>query len=280
MFNTLPGQKAMFNTHSAAEKALRKLEEGRSMIQPKIGADKYSAPLFESKVISDVTYLNYLCESIVPVEQREEFLENVQKIYENVDNLLQEVDSKARLCSAALNSQINENTSIGIYSNYLTEKVNKSFSKPLFEGTLLTSHKDESKLLMESLVQSNAVGDVDPELFLKYAIFENTLTTGLTDIILSYETKAKVDKYISIQESEYFKIFDKNAKVLLDEITEGARVLSTMIAPKLFEESLVIAIAGNKKESELLTESEGHQIPQIDAKTFAGISRAFTVLKK
>jgi len=248
--------------NKASGKARQQIEEANSLIKPLVGADRYSSALFESKVIADTKYLNTLGLNILEESDREKFLGTLQLIYEGVEELLQEVDTRPRMCSVSLNNELNENTSLNIYSNYLTENINKTFSKPLFEGTLLNDHKDESKLLMESLVLIQESENVDAELFLKYALFEESLTNGLVDIILSNETKNKVLKYISIQESTYFDLFDRNAKVIMNELYENTTMLSSMLSPKLFEESL-------KAPSGTIVDEP------LNVKEFAGISSAF-----
>jgi hypothetical protein len=160
------------------------------------------------------------------------------------------------MVSVSLQGELNESTSLDIYSKYLTDKINKDFTKPLFEGTLLETNKEESKKLLESLLITEGTESIDEELFLKYAIFENSLMDGVLDIVLSKETRSKIDTYISLQESEYFKIFDRNAQVVLDELVECARVYSSLVGPTIFEESL-------------------QSQEKVDVKEFAGISKAF-----
>lgn len=246
-----------FNMHAAAQQTLKKLEEGRSLAPTKIEANTFSDTLFESKTLSDATFLINLGKEIGCNSETQELLfESVQLIYERAEELLQTVNMRPRMVSVSLQGELNESTSLDIYSKYLTDKINKDFTKPLFEGTLLETNKEESKKLLESLLITEGTESIDEELFLKYAIFENSLMDGVLDIVLSKETRSKIDTYISLQESEYFKIFDRNAQVVLDDLVECARVYSSLVGPTIFEESL-------------------QSQEKVDVKEFAGISKAF-----
>lgn len=251
-----------FHAHSVAQKTLKKIEESKKLVtKGNAGANIYSSSLFESKTISDAKYLLSLGQGLLEESKQELLFENIQKVYEKADELLQEVNMKPRMVSSSLNQigcdELNENTMIRIYSDYLTNKINKDFTKPLFEGTLLETNKEESKFLMNQLVMLEESENVDPELFLKYAIFENSLADSLMDIVLSNETRGKINTFLTIQESSYFKIFDRNAKVVLEELQESVKELASLIAPSIFEESL-------KTED------------KVDVSAFAGISKAFT----
>ena len=246
-----------FSMHTAAQKTIKKLEEGKTLAPTKIEANTFSDTLFESKTLSDATFLINLGKEIgCSPETQESLFESVQLIFERAEELLQTVNMRPRMVSVSLKDELNESTAIGIYSKYLTDKINKDFTKPLFEGTLLDSNKEDSKKLLEALLITEGTEVIDEELFLKYAIFENSLMDGVLDIVLSKETRSKIDTYLSLQESEYFKIFDRNAKVVLDELTECARLYSSIIGPKIFEESI-------------------QSQEKVDVKEFAGISKAF-----
>ena len=248
-----------FAAHSAAQRTLKKIEESKSLA-PKGLADSnvYSERLFESKCESDMKYLASLGRGLLEESKLETFYENLSLVYTKADELLQEVNMRPRMVSAALSDEINESTSEKIYSDYLTVKINKDFAKPLFEGTLLETNKEESKVLMTQLVQLEESENVDVEAMLKYAIFENSMADCLMDIVLSHETRGKINTFMNIQESEYFKIFDRNAKVVLTELQESVKELASLVAPKIFEESLKLA--------------DG----KIDVSDFAGISKAFS----
>ena len=244
-----------FHAHAASQRTLKKL-----VTKGAAGSNIYSATLFENKTLSDAKFLISLGQGLLEESKQDVLLESIQNVYEKADELLQEVNMKPRMVSSALNpigDELNESTSHRIYSDYLTCKINKDFTKPLFEGTLLETNKEESKFLMNQLVMLEESENVDPELFLKYAIFENSLSDSLMDIVLSNETRSKIDTFLSIQENSYFKIFDRNAKVVLEELQESVKELASLIAPSIFEESL-------KAET------------KVDVSAFAGISKAFT----
>ena len=78
---------------------------------------------------------------------------------------------------------------------------------------------------------------IDNELFLKYALFENTLVQNCKKIILPTVLEERTDNFIGQQDAEYFEVFTKNALSLKNEITENIIQMVSMVAPKLFEES-------------------------------------------
>lgn len=249
------GNNFAMNIHKKAQATLKKLEESNALTPSILGGNSYSSALFESKTESDAKFLLALGNSL-SAEGREVLFENISNVYEKAHELLQEVNARPRFVSIALQNELTESTSMNIYSSYLTNKINKDFTKPLFEGTLLQEYQDESKLLMESIIETGSTEEVDVELFLKYAIFENSLSQGLLDVVLSVETQDHVSKYINLQEASYFEIFDRNAKVIYEELQESCKVLAAVIAPSIFEESL-------KSED------------KVDVSSFAGISKVF-----
>ena len=249
------GNNFALNMHATAQKTLKKLEESQKLTPSIVGAHTYSQAIFENKTLSDAKFLLSLGESL-PEDKKELLFESITNVYERADELLQEVNARPRFVSIALQNELTESTTQNIYASYLTNKINKEFTKPLFEGTLLQDYKDDSKLLMESIIETGSTEDVNVELFLKYAIFENSLAQGLMDIALSVETQGQINKFIELQESEYFKIFDRNAKVVLEELQESCKVLASVLAPSIFEESL---------------QSED----KVDVSSYAGISKVF-----
>lgn len=249
------GNNFALNMHSKAQQTLKKLEESKALTPSLVGGHSYSQAIFENKTLSDATFLLSLGDAL-PEDKKQLLFESVTNVYERANELLQEVNAKPRFVSVALQNTLTESTSQNIYASYLTNKINKDFAKPLFEGTLLQDYREESKLIMESIIETGSTEEVNVELFLKYAIFENSFAQGLSDIVLSVETKDHINKFIELQESEYFKIFERNAKVVLEELQENCKILASVLAPSIFEESL---------------QSE----EKIDVSSYAGISRVF-----
>jgi len=134
-----------------------------------------------------------------------------------------------------------------IYSKNFTDGINKEFSLPLFEGTLIQDHAEESRLLTESAIKADITKEIDNELFLKYALFENALVSNMQNMILPEAVNDRVESFIESQDSEYFEVFTKNAKKLKSEITESIISMAAIIGPKLFEESSDLKDSGCEK---------------------------------
>jgi hypothetical protein len=247
----LPNQLG-FDVQSAANKTKKLLEEASSLQKTNLVGDRFNQELFEAKVENDASFfikmMNNLEEST-----KVETIGKLQPLFENVKDILQEVNLKPRSCSAAVdNQELNESTITDIYSKYLTENITKQYSQPLFEGTLLADNADHSKLLMESLIKTGASDKVNVEHFTKYALFENTLFENMSSMIIPSSLRKEIDTFISIQESSYFEMFDRNAKVLLEENDAIMSDIIGNLAVMLFEESTKINCASFKGISKVL----------------------------
>jgi len=231
-----------FGAIHAATKALKALEESSKFTQPLIGADRYNEALLESKLENDAMFFKGLS-SVLEESQVEKYFTSLGTLLEATMDIYKEVDMKPRTCSRTIDTQVlTESVIQEIYSKNFTQAINKDYAKPLFEGTLLFDHKKESKLLLESAITSDVIGDIDSELFLKYALFENALVANCTKIIFPETLLERTENYINNQDAEYFEIFTKNAKGLKETITESIEVMVSMIGPKLFQESTGIEL--------------------------------------
>lgn len=243
-----------FDAANAASKSLKLLEESSKFAQPTIGADRYNELLLESKLSNDARFFASLS-SALEESDKDMYFKNLEVLLEATMDIYKEVDMKPRTCSRAVDTQVlTENVIAGIYSKNFTEAVNKDYAQPLFEGTLLQDYKNESKLLMESAVLAGVTEGLNSELFLKYALFENTLVKNCQKIIFPETLMERTENYIGLQDEEYFEVFTKNARTLNELITESIVSMVSAIAPKLFEESTGIDIK--------------------EVKIFAGISKA------
>lgn len=246
-----------FNAASAASKALRKIEETTKFKQPMIGADRYNEALLESKLENDGRFFVGLA-SVLEESDRAAYIEKLGVLLEATADIFKEVDMKPRTCSRAVDTQtLTESAIDGIYSKNFTDAVSSNFSQPLFEGTLLEDNKEDAKLLMESVVAVGVPENFNSELYLKYALFENTLFENAMKITFPETLLERTENYISLQDEEYFEVFTKNARSLLATIEESTHSMVEYVAPSLF------------------AEASGIDINEV--KEFAGISR---VLKR
>jgi len=244
----------MFEAANAGRKSLDLLEESTKYDQPVVGADVFNASKLELKLESDGRFFADLT-SVLEESEKEVYFEKLETLLEATVGIFKEVNMKPRTCSQAVDTQeLTESTISEIYSKNFTDAVNKDYSLPLFEGTLLDMYKSEARLLTEAAVKADMTSEMDTELFLKYALFENTLVQNCKRIILPEVLEERTDAFINQQDEEYFEVFTNNAKALKEEIQESIISMVSMIAPKLFEESTSLKNSGCEK--------------------FAGISRA------
>jgi len=237
----------MFNAANAGRKSLDLLEESAKYKQPTIGADTFNETILESKMTSDATFLAGLGK-VLEEGEIEAYISELGLLLEATGELYKEVDMKPRTCSNAVDTQeLTESTINEIYSKNFTDAINKDFALPLFEGTLLEMYSSEAKLLTEASIASGLSKEIDSELFLKYALFENTLVQNTFKLILPEVLEERTDSFITLQDEEYFEVFTKNARVLKEQIEESCQKMVSMIAPKLFEESTGIEDSGVEK---------------------------------
>ncbi|MFA7127878.1 MAG: hypothetical protein WC136_01765 [Sphaerochaeta sp.] len=232
----LPNVKFTFDIVNQSKKALKKLEESKRYVQPTIGADRYNEILLESKLNHDANFFMHLGSSATDSNK---YLNDLHIFLESVADLYKEVDMKPRTCSVSVDTkELNENSVLDIYSKQFSERINKQFTKPLFEGTLIPKYNKESKLLMESAIVSEAINDIESESFLKYAIFENIMIDTIVSTVIPEALMERTDHYIGQQNDEYFELFTKNAKNLKETIYESAYNIASNISPTLFENGI------------------------------------------
>ncbi len=239
--------KFMFDAATAGTRSLKLIEESTKYTQPTIGADTFNDEKLVLKLENDGRFFAGLT-TVLEESQIEKYYEHLGLLLEATQDIFKEVNMKPRTCSQAVDTQeLTESTIDGIYSKNFTDAVNKDYSLPLFEGTLLEVYKDEARLLTEAAIAAGVTGEVDNELFLKYALFENTLVQNCKNIILPEVLEERTDNFISQQDEEYFEVFTKNALSLKNEINENIISIVSMIAPKLFEESTGLKDSGVDK---------------------------------
>ncbi len=254
----LENRKFAMDAQAAANKSLKYLQESGKLAQPKIGADTYNGLLMESKLEKDATFLVTMGKDLDD-SKKELFYENLGLLMEATKSLFEEVNMKPRTCSRAIDGdEITENVQNELYAKHITDAVNKDFTKPLFEGTLLQDNKDNAKLLMEASISAGLDQSIDSEVFLKYAIFENTIVGNIKKILLPETLEERTATFIGVQDKNYFEIFENSADVLLERIEESSLVIGSLVAPALFVGSL----------------EESSEIKLSDVASFAGISKA------
>lgn len=237
----------LFEAASAGRKSLNLLEESERYTQPVVGADVYNTDKIEAKLTNDGSFFAGLS-SVLEESSKDAYYKELGLLLESTHSLFKEVNMKPRTCSQAVDTQeLTESTIQGIYSKHFTDQINAEYALPLMEGTLLDSHKDEARLLTEAAIAAGLTQEVDTELFLKYAIFENSIVQNSFKMILPEVLEERTDAFINQQDEEYFEVFTKNAKALKEEITESIIKMSAMTAPKLFEEATGLKDSGVKK---------------------------------
>lgn len=237
----------IFEAAAAGAKSLKLLEESAKLKQPTIGADTFNESSLEAKLQHDGKFFMGLT-SVLEESQQEKYFEQLSILLEATQDIFIEINMKPRTCSQAVDTQeLTESAISEIYSKNFTDKVNKDFALPLFEGTLLEMYKPEARLLTEASIASGLSNEIDNELFLKYALFENTLVKNMRKIVIPEALEEKTQAFINTQDAEYFEVFTKNAKALDNTITESIINMVSMVAPKLFEESTGLKDSGVNK---------------------------------
>jgi hypothetical protein len=253
------------NIMAQTTSALKKMKElNESKIQSKHNAS-YKEILVENKLINDLNFFNFLSNKYLGESAQEQFLKVITECIDIFNKLHMEVDIQPRFLSPALNynSSISENAKLDIYKTYFEESINKQFAQPLFEGTLLSKYEKESKLLLESVINT------DPSAFNKntlkamteYAIFENIVFNTFSDIFIPEYNKKEINNYIQKQVPEYFEMFNENVSVLKTQFDNKINELTIMIAPEMFNESMGLpTLACKSMEKEITPDDIGSNI--------------------
>ena len=144
------GQYLNFIAADQAEAAMKKINSSNELIQESSIGDNYVESLMESKLEKDATFLTSLGKDL---EDKDEFYENIETLLEGTLKLFREIDVKPRTCSAAVDNQLlDESTIVNIYGKNMTKGINKEFTKPLSDGKLLEENRELSKMLLESTI--------------------------------------------------------------------------------------------------------------------------------
>ena len=239
-----------FKAHKKAQRSMKLLEESERLDYIKSN-ERYSDQILENKLIKDIGFFKEIGERYIQESHSEQYGSKLKALLENVEGIYKEVNVKPYLVSAALNEntigkvrlnqkQLTENEIFKIYSNYLEKNIRNSFSKPLFEGTLLNDYKKDIKSLMEAVVITESASEIgeNTELFTKYAIFEKLIYESIMDIMFPGNTKEKIELFENTQNQEYFEVFEKNIRTMRKELQENCLDLASMIAPTMFANSV------------------------------------------
>jgi len=249
------GQFLNFVALDQATKSTKLLEESDAIKQPLVGGDIFQENKMISKLENDAMFLASLSEKLEE-SSKEEYFGKLQELLENTDKLFREVDMKPRTCSVVLDTQeLTEESAMNIYKRHLTENVTKDYIQPLTEGTLIQDNKEASKLILEASLSAGITSDVDSELFLKYALFENTIAQNIKGILIPEVLEERTQTFLNVQSKEYFDIFEENAGTLLEKIQEDSMEIAAMISPSIFLES--VSESNNELKLEDITKYKG-----------------------
>ena len=139
-----------FNMHTAAQQTLKKLEEGKMLAPTKIEANTFSDTLFESKTLSDATFLINLGKEIgCSPETQESLFESVQLIYERAEELQKRLDNGEDI-------GILGGVPIAIKDNICTENVKTTCASrmlenfvPIYNATVIEKLKEAGVIFSE-----------------------------------------------------------------------------------------------------------------------------------
>jgi len=232
------GQNLNMLATSQARIAKHLIEENKKMVKSTVGANVYNDSIMESKLENDALFLSSLIQEATE-EDKELYFKHLGILLESTSKFFKEVDLKPRQYSNALNisKEITESSILSIYVKSFSDTINKEFAQPLTEGYLISDNMDSAKLILENTLEAGLASSVDAETFVKYALFENTISNNLKKVMVPEELNESIERFINNQDESYFNLFEENAVELLKTIEENAMVLSGIIAPRLFVES-------------------------------------------
>jgi hypothetical protein len=212
-----------------ADKAQKKEEIKKSLF-----TESFSLSKMEKKLNMDLKYFNYLLENFVDDSFKNQYVELLESIFENTIALYRECDVTPRVISLALNpEELNENQMIAIYKNFMNEIIKKEYAKPLTEGTLYEKYYDELKRFTKLVIEEGT--DVNLDKIKIYMPFEETVNFMVKKVLFPDGASHKIETFFESITPEYYELFEDTAEDIMNKLHQKIRLLSSIIAPKIFD---------------------------------------------
>jgi len=229
--------------------AAKKKEESKKTLV----TESFHLSKARKKLEKDINYFNYLYENFVDEVFKDQYKTLLESVFEDTIRLYQECDVTPRLISPSLDSvELNENQIIDIYKNRLNETIKNNYTKPLLSGEITEIYENEIRTLTKKLITEGS--DLDMEQVRVYMPFEETVYQFNKSILVPEIAEKRVEAFMESMTPEYLEFIEESAEDILRMIEKKIKLLSSLIAPKMFEKAV---------------EAEG-----VDAPKMAGITIA------
>jgi hypothetical protein len=205
------------------------------------------------KLEKDIEYFNYLNENFVDDVFKDQYKLLLEGVLNDTIKLYQECDVTPRLISPTLDSvELSENQIVDIYKTNLNAAVKDNYTKPLLSGKITELYENEIKELTKKLITEGS--NLDMEQVRIYMPFEETLYQFNKSVLIPDIAQMRVDAFVESTTAEYLEFIEESAEEILKDIQMKMKLLTSMIAPNMFDASV---------------EAEG-----VDAPKMAGITIA------
>jgi len=225
--------KKVFSKIGSAEKAEKRKAE--------LITENYSRNIFTEKAQKDLIYFKTLFENAFEGQPKElqklkhEIIDLFESVLKDVIELYQETNTKPRYISPTLNKvYMTEDEIIKVYNRHFKHFLQENYLKPLFNQEL--QEAEEIKKFTRFLAENNV--NVNMEDVITYLPFEKAIKEFLEHVLIPETSMKKINIFMESQAPEYFEIFDRNAKVLLESIEDKIMRIASVLAPFLFEKTV------------------------------------------
>ncbi len=191
----------------------------------------------EKKLSKDISYFNYLFENFVEDFFKDDYQMLLESIFEDTIKLYQECDVTPRIISPAIESnELTESQVVDLYKNSLNHAIKVNYTKPLLSGKINELYESEMKNLTKKLIEEGVSADVDQIKI--YLPFEETIYRFNREVMIPKLADTRIQAYMESTTSEYNDLLEESADDLMKIIEQKMKLLSSMIAPGMFEKAV------------------------------------------
>ena len=224
--------KFMNKIYSKLAKTNKIIEEQKELVK-----ESFNKNVFVLKTERDLQFFKDLIETTFADMPRikEEMYNKIKEILVEAIELYKETNTKPRFINPNLVRQdLTENEIINIYKKNFKNYLEKNYLKKIKSNQLEENEINEIKQFTKFLVENNYNVNLDE--IMVYYPFEKALASFFESIIIPDLSKRKIQLFMESQHPDYFELFDKNAKTLMESIEEKIAKIASMLAPFLFKD--------------------------------------------
>ena len=217
------------------------------------------------KLSNEVQLFNELFTSnSIEESEKVHFNESLKRIYSLAKELYEETNVLPLLSNVQLRSKHNldnlteNDINLKMYKHFKSF-IESGYITPLNEGTLYDLHHEKSRMVLNSILESDA--NIDPEISKNYAIFESVMFDALKEIVLPRDNRLSMAKYARSVKPEYYDLFDRNIHNIKQEFNDELLKLAINLANKMYEKRIQFANDVDKDS--------------IDISRYKGLSKIF-----